>query len=107
MLRLILLLLSLLPLLLLLLLLVVLASHPLSLFPLRLPAQVNQIECHTGQQQPSLVDYCHSHGIRCTAYSPISGSDLDDPTLQKLVRRDDAAALLWPSVRLRVCPSGS
>ena len=47
---------------------------------------MNQIECHTGQQQPSLVDYCHSHGIRCTAYSPISGSDLDDPTLQKLVR---------------------
>ena len=83
--------------------------------------EVNQIECHPRLPQSALVDYCHSHGIRCTAYSPISGSDLDDPTLQKLVRRDpDAAALAFhfpgPVFILsfvslcsppRVCPSGS
>ena len=36
---------------------------------------INQIECHTRQQQPELVEYCHGLGIVTTAYSPISGSD--------------------------------
>ena len=45
---------------------------------------VNQIECHTRQQQHELVEYCHSNNICCTAYSPISGSELDDPVLQRL-----------------------
>lgn len=45
---------------------------------------LNQIECHTRQQQDELVAYCHSHGIVCTAYSPISGSDLEEPILQRL-----------------------
>jgi diketogulonate reductase-like aldo/keto reductase len=45
---------------------------------------VNQIECHTKQQQEGLVAYCHGRGIRCTAYSPISGSDLEHLTVQKL-----------------------
>ena len=45
---------------------------------------VNQIECHTRQQQLELVDYCRALGIVITAYSPISGSDLEDPILQRL-----------------------
>ena len=45
---------------------------------------VNQIECHTRQQQHELAEYCHSKNIRCTAYSPISGSNLDDPILQRI-----------------------
>ena len=36
---------------------------------------------HTRLSQPALRDYCAEHGIVVTAYSPLSGADLDDPAI--------------------------
>ena len=36
---------------------------------------------HTKLSQPALREYCAAHGIVVTAYSPLSGADLDDPVI--------------------------
>lgn len=57
---------------------------------------MNQIELHPYNSQQSLVDYCHSHGIAVTAYSPTGrmGVDLSkvarlhtDPIVKKIATK--------------------
>jgi len=45
------------------------------------PPHLNQIECHTKQQQHELVEFCQSHDIVCTAWAPLSLSDLKHPMI--------------------------
>lgn len=45
----------------------------------------NQVELHVFLHNRPIVEYCESHGIRMTAYSPLArGAVLDDPTLNKI-----------------------
>lgn len=50
--------------------------------------EMNQVELHPYLQQDELVDFCHSHNIHLTAYSPLGSGDRtpemkadDEPTL--------------------------
>jgi len=50
---------------------------------------VNQIEIHVYNFQPELVQYCQSHNIQITAYSPLgsSGDNPDKPLHNKTVKQ--------------------
>ncbi|KAJ5505607.1 Aldo/keto reductase [Penicillium expansum] len=50
---------------------------------------VNQIELHPYWKSRKLLEYCHSHGIHCTAYSCLGSSESAlpaDPTLLDIAR---------------------
>lgn len=60
-----------------------------------IPPAVNQVELHPFLQQPRLVDYCNSMGVKVQAYSPLGTpgykedgepSVLDDPVLVEMAR---------------------
>ncbi|WP_109830969.1 aldo/keto reductase [Reichenbachiella versicolor] len=51
--------------------------------------EMNQFERHAYNQQPELVDYCLSEGIKVTCYSPLGSADRP-----ARVKRDDEPALL-------------
>ena len=76
------------------------------------PPMVNQIECHTKSAQRELVSYCQERSIAITAYSPISGADLEAPTLTAIAGKHGvspaAVCLRWLLQRgLSVVPSSS
>ncbi|MBS0621945.1 MAG: aldo/keto reductase [Verrucomicrobia bacterium] len=49
---------------------------------------MNQVEFHPYFYQKELLDFCQSHGVAVTAYSPIAhGKVLDDPTLRKIGKK--------------------
>lgn len=62
--------------------------HLSALLPLAsVPPMVNQIECHLRSSQRALVDFCSDHSIAVTAYSPLAGCDLENPTLQQIATK--------------------
>ena len=48
---------------------------------------VNQVQLHARLSQQPLVDYCHGKNMVVTAFCPLSGSDLDAPTLVELAQK--------------------
>ena len=48
---------------------------------------VNQVQLHARLSQQPLVDYCHDKNMVVTAFCPLSGSDLDAPTLVELAQK--------------------
>ncbi|KQJ98514.1 hypothetical protein BRADI_3g37327v3 [Brachypodium distachyon] len=73
----------------------------------RIPAAVNQVECHPGWQQSKLHTFCQSTGVHLSAYSPLSspgskwmnGKVLKDPIVisvaEKLGKTPAQVALRW------------
>lgn len=66
----------------------------------RVVPTMNQVELHPYLQQQALVDWCHAHGVRVTAYSPLGSQDrverlktpgepvlLDDPVVGEIAGR--------------------
>ena len=53
---------------------------------------VNQCELHTRLSQPELRAWCANHQIVMTAYSPLSGADLDDPTIVSIAEAHGVGA---------------
>ncbi|MDX1630830.1 MAG: aldo/keto reductase [Thermoanaerobaculia bacterium] len=67
------------------------------------PPEANQVELHPYLQQERLVEFCQSHQVAVTAYSPLGSRDrpksmkrpeepllLEDPTIQEIAERLDA-----------------
>jgi 2,5-diketo-D-gluconate reductase B len=53
----------------------------------------NQVEFHPSLNQKELLDFCTSHNIKLTAYSPIGhGNDLDIPLIIELTEKYDKTA---------------
>jgi L-glyceraldehyde reductase len=52
-----------------------------------------QVELHPALQQPELVDFCHSHNIAVTAYSPLGNNVygeeriVDDPIIVSVAKK--------------------
>lgn len=44
---------------------------------------MNQVECHPYLSQARLIDFCRSHNIELTAYSPLGSPGRIDPNLQE------------------------
>lgn len=64
------------------------------------PVFADQVMFHTFSPKPELLDYCRSHDVLLTAYSPLAhGGALYDPLLQKLGEKYDKfaaqVALRW------------
>ena len=66
----------------------------------RIKPEVNQVELHPYLQQPKLADFCTSHGVYLTAYSPLGSPDrparlkvegepvlMEEPTIQTIAAR--------------------
>eukprot|EP01025_Chloroclados_australasicus_P004872 TRINITY_DN1131_c0_g1_i6.p4 TRINITY_DN1131_c0_g1~~TRINITY_DN1131_c0_g1_i6.p4 ORF type:complete len:184 (+),score=22.23 TRINITY_DN1131_c0_g1_i6:437-988(+) len=64
--------------------------------------QICQIECHPYLRNEKLIDFCKSHGIHVTAYSPIGSPDsveifqrqnqpvlMEDETVKKIAHKND------------------
>lgn len=57
-----------------------------------IPPAVNQVECHPYLQQKKLLEFCQSHGIHMTAYSPLGSAStdpnvLDDPVIKNIAKK--------------------
>ena len=67
--------------------------------PMVAQPMVNQVQLHTRLAQPSLLEYCRKHRVVVTAFCPVSGSDLSDPTLVSIAEAHDVSpavvALRW------------
>ena len=51
------------------------------------PLMTNQVELHVFLHNRPIVDYCTTHDIRMTAYSPLArGAVLEDPTLNSIAQ---------------------
>ena len=53
---------------------------------------LNQLENHPALQQQALVRFCQSEGVAVSAYSPIAGTDLSEPTLLDIASAHDVTA---------------
>jgi diketogulonate reductase-like aldo/keto reductase len=77
----------------------------------RIKPAMNQIELHPYLPQNELVEYCRSHGILCTAYSPLGSGQspklLQDPVIKQVAERRQASAaqvlISWALQRGTVC----
>jgi alcohol dehydrogenase (NADP+) len=69
----------------------------------RIPPEVNQIELHPYLQQPAMLDFCRTHGVHLTAYSPLGAPGrpaglkaadepmlLEDPAILAIAERHHA-----------------
>ncbi len=56
--------------------------------------EMNQVELHPGLQQQELVDFCQSHGVHMTAYSPLGS--LDRP--ERLIKDSNPAPMKDPAI---------
>ncbi|KAK4268716.1 hypothetical protein QN277_025330 [Acacia crassicarpa] len=73
----------------------------------RVPPAVNQVECHPQWQQPQLHQFCASHGVHISGYSPLGspgtaslkGDVLKNPVIntvaEKLGKTPAQVALRW------------
>ncbi|XP_028772981.1 NADPH-dependent aldo-keto reductase, chloroplastic-like [Neltuma alba] len=71
----------------------------------RVPPAVNQVECHPQWQQPQLHEFCASHGVHVSGYSPLGspgwmkGDVLKHPVInmvaEKLGKTPAQVALRW------------
>lgn len=60
-----------------------------------IPISCNQVEVHPWLPQTALVDFCKSHDILVTAYSPFAGQKksgdklIEDPTVKELAKKNN------------------
>ena len=65
----------------------------------RIPPALVQVESHPGEPRTALVRWCHDHGIRVVAHSPLPGALRGDPVVGSIAQRHDltptAVLLAW------------